>query len=257
MKTVVSIKSTKEQWKEELEGTTFVSVITNLMGLEKKTNDNWSTALMLCVAQGIGSVGSWDSASKKAATEALEAEYNRLVALADEPLKVAELKLEFYHQKDTKQHKAGSIKTSRLPVAWRSSVSMIRSAIEFKVTLIAPVYDVDEDGGAIKKNGKFVIIGYRPRAKAELMRLLKAAKNKVAVIEAEKNDTGEIEPDTTIVIDGGETSPGEDLSPLATLEILIKSCKDTLAKIEGDDDLEKAKLLVDSIWNLEPIKLAV
>jgi hypothetical protein len=229
----LTIKEQREIWKKE--GGSLATIIDGFWNLEKSGMDYFSKACKLVVASGVKDIGQFEAMVEKANNAALETEMNNRLTLADTAGEIKAIQNLFIHQKTTKQFQQGSFKTSILPNGWRTSVSVLARAIAADIPLYKSV------------NGVFVI---QP----------KSVLDKLIATKKEGHNPGPAVPpvemggaDTTTIEDGvGGKDTGKP--PLAKLEIMIQSMRHILAELENPAEIEMAKVMLNTVWDLTPLK---
>jgi len=237
-KKVVAMKigDLRKSWKGER--ISLQNVIAGFFDLERKGEDYWSKAIKFVVANNLNTLEKFEKEIEIANNAACQTEMDNRLVLATTEEEIKAIRIEFIHQKTTKQHTEGTFKTSILPNAWRSAVSVIGTALSMGIPLLDKV----------RHEG--VIIDYKPMPKSVLDKLIKAQK------EGTDGDTGDSPVDEDSSSTTGSSEDKSDKRPIDKLEVLVHSMRHVLAEIEDPQELEIAKRMVESVWDLTPFKIA-
>jgi hypothetical protein len=232
----MTLTDQRKLWKAE--GISFGSVVSGYFDLEKAAVSLWENAVKFVVANGITSIDRFEAVIDQVNKEELQRRLNNDLAAATTDEDIQAVQVAYIHQKTTKQHEEGTFKVSILPVAYRTAISVIGSCLVHKISLVVPVRD-----------GK-TIVGFAPAKKSDLDRLIKLAKNPDGVKEEEKD---------TIVDEAGDnetiTLNSED-NAITRLEAVVHAMRHILAEIDDEQELVVAHAMVDTVWDLSPMKIA-
>lgn len=230
----LTIKAQRKAWKAD--AVSIESIILGFFDVERAQTDYFKKAIVAVLSNNITTVDQFKKLIEKANKSVLQAEMDQRIAEATTASEVAAIRDLFIHSKETKQHTVGSFKTSILPNGWRTAISTIGLCLTNGIPLFAIV------------KGE-----YLTQPKSVLDKLIKAKKEgtpeevKKAAEEAAKKKLAE----------GGTGEEKDELLPLAKLEVMISSMRHILAELEGDQEIAVAKVMLDTVWDLTPMKAAV
>lgn len=227
----LTIVAQRKAWKED--SVTIESIILGFFDVERKSTTYFNDAVVAVLGNNCTTLVQFEKLIAKANVSVLQAEMDQRLADATTASEIAAVKALFIHSKTTKQHKEGTFKTSILPNGWRTAVSIIGTCLNLGIPLFAVR---GED--------------YLPHPKSVLDKLVAAKK-------AGETEEGEETPATTE--EAGTTEAGDkgELTPLAKLEVMVASMRHILAELEEEDEIAMAKVMLESVWDLTPMKAAV
>lgn len=230
----LTIVAQRKAWKAD--SVSIESIILGFFDVERTTTEYFEKAVIAVLGNNCTTLDQFQKLIAKANSSVLQTEMDERLALATTASEIKGIKSLFIHSKTTKQHKEGTFKTSILPNGWRTAVSIIGSCL----TLGIPLYTI--------RAGEYLI-----HPKSVLDKLIKAKK----AGESEEKDEGS----PTSEKGAGPTSETGDkdslLPPLGKLEAMVNSMRHILAELDDEQEIAMAKVMLESVWDLTPMKAAV
>ena len=225
----LTIAAQRKAWKAN--SVSIESIITGFFAVEKANTDYFEQAVIAVLGNNCTTLAQFQGLIAKANKSVLQVEMDERLVAATVASEVTAIKAQFIHSKTTAQHTEGEFKTSILPNGWRTAVSVIGSCLSLGI----PLFTI--------RNGD-----YLTHPKSVLDKLIKAKKAPEAPPEPLPVPTAD--GDT---VDGGKT----DLPPLGKLEAMVASMRHILAELEDPQEIAMAKVMLETVWDLSPIKAAV
>jgi len=228
----LTIKAQRKAWKAD--SVSIESIILGFFDVERAQTDYFEKAIIAVLGNNVTTVDQFKKLIEKANKSVLQAEMDQRIAEATTASEVAAIRDLFIHSKETKQHTIGSFKTSILPNGWRTAVSIIGSCLTNGI----PLFTI--------RNGE-----YLTSPKSVLDKLIKAKKAGTPPTPEEVKKLEEQAAKKKL------EEKQDALPPLGKLEVMVASMRHILAELEEEDEIAMAKTMLESVWDLTPMKAAV